>query len=63
MNDGSEGTAIGIGANHNLPKVGAQIYAAVQNYSVENMAAMKDGMPYPIDDDETVVMIGTRIKF
>ena len=54
VNDGSEGTAMGIGANHNLPKVNAQVYAAVQNYSVE------DGM---VDRDETVAVIGTRIKF
>ncbi len=56
MNDGSEGTAIGIGANHNLPKVAAQIYAAVQNYDVQDMAA-------GTDRDETVVVIGSRVKF
>lgn len=55
-NDGSEGTAIGVGVNHNLPKVGANVYAAVQNYAVEDVAV-------GLDDDETVVMIGTRIKF
>ena len=52
--DGSEGTAIGLGVNHNLPKVGANVYAAVQNYAVEDGAT---------DTDDTVVMIGTRIKF
>ena len=56
VNDGSEGTAVGIGANHNLPKINANVYAAAQNYSVEDMAA-------GIDGDETVVMIGARIKF
>ena len=56
VNEDSEGTAIGIGANHNLPKVGAQVYAAVQNYSVEDMTA-------GIDRDETVAVVGTRIKF
>ena len=53
-NDGSEGTAIGLGATHNLPKVNASVTAAVQNFSVE------DGM---IDSDETVAMIATVIKF
>ena len=54
MNDGSEGTALGLGATHNLPKVNASVTAAVQNYSVE------DGMT---DSDETVAMIATVIKF
>ena len=62
-NKGSEGTAIGIGVNHNLPKVGAQVYAAVQNYDVEDLAAMKDGMPDPIDRDESVFVVGTRVMF
>ena len=53
---GSEGTALGIGVNHNMPKVGAQVYAAVQNYSVEPMAGAKS-------IDETVAVIGTRIRF
>ena len=56
VNEESEGTAIGIGVNHNLPKAGAQVYAAVQNYSVEDTTA-------GIDDDETVAVVGTRIKF
>lgn len=58
VNEDSEGTAIGIGANHNLPKVGAQVYVAVQNYSVKDDAAA-----VPVDRDETVAVIGTRIKF
>ena len=55
-NKGSEGTAIGIGVNHNLPKVGAQVYAAVQGYDAEDMMAM-------VDTDETVLVVGTRVKF
>jgi predicted porin len=51
---GSDGTAIGIGVNHNLPKIGANVYAAAQNYAVNDGAT---------DTDDTVVMIGTRIKF
>ena len=55
-NDGSEGTALGIGVNHNLPEIGANVYAAVQNYAATDDAA-------DIDTDETVLMIGTRIRF
>ena len=53
---GSEGTAIGMGVNHNLPKVGAQVYAAVQGYSVEKMPGAKSV-------DETVLVVGTLVKF
>ena len=56
QNDGSEGTVLGIGANHNMPKIGANVYAAVQNYAAEDATA-------GIDTDETVLMIGTRIRF
>ena len=56
VNDGSEGTVIGIGVNHNLPTIGANVYAAVQNYAAEDATA-------GIDTDATVLMIGTRIKF
>ena len=55
-NEGSEGTAIGIGAAHGLPKANATIYAAVQNYAVDDPAA-------GIDRDETVAMIATVVKF
>ncbi len=57
---GSEGTAIGIGVNHNLPKAGAQVYAAVQNYDVN----MGDGNGSMMDMmDDTVFVVGTRVKF
>ena len=56
VNDGSEGTVIGIGVNHNLPTIGANVYVAAQNYAAEDAT---DG----IDTDATVLMIGTRIKF
>ena len=55
-NKGSDATAIGIGVNHNLPKVRAQVYAAVQSYDAEDMMA-------GIDTDETVLTIGTRVMF
>lgn len=54
VNEDSEGTALGIGVNHNLPKVAAQVYAAVQNYAVE------DGDK---DADEMVFVVGTRVRF
>ena len=53
--DGSEGTALGIGFNHNLPKIGANVWASAQNHSVDKA----DGSSV----DDTVVTIGTRIKF
>ena len=56
VTEGSEGTAIGIGVNHNLPKVGAQVYAAVQNYDVDHGNDM-------MDEDDTVFVVGTRVKF
>ena len=54
--EGSEGTAFGVGVNHDLPKVGAQVYAAVQNYDVEKMKGGKSV-------DETVFVVGTRVMF
>ena len=54
VHDGSELTAIGAGVNHALPKLGANIYAAAQNYTVDDGAW---------ETDDTVVMIGTRITF
>ena len=53
---GSEGTAIGIGARHTLPKVGADFYTAVQNYSVKKEEGMES-------EKETVFVVGTRVKF
>ena len=52
----SKGIALGIGVNHVLPKVNAEVYASAQNYKVTKM---KGGNSV----DDTVVMIGTRIKF
>ena len=54
VREGSSGTAIGIGARHTLPKAGAQIYAAVQNYDVEYASGSSA--------DETVAMIGTFVS-
>lgn len=51
----TESTMLGIGVRHTLPKAGAEIYSAVQNYDVE----MMDGMTM----DETVFVVGTRVMF
>ena len=56
VNEGSDGTAIGVGVNHNMPKVGAQVYAAVQGYSVEKG-------PDEDSEDATVAVVGTRVRF
>ena len=54
--EGSKGTALGIGARHTLPKAAAEIYAAVQNYDVKRTRGATS-------EDETVFMLGTRVKF
>ena len=56
VTEGSEGTAIGVGARHTLPKAGAELYAAAQNYDVEMTSGAESV-------DETVFMFGTRVKF
>ena len=56
VNDGSTGTVVGIGVNHQLPTIGANVYVAAQNYAAEDDTA-------GIDTDATVLMLGTRIKF
>ena len=56
VTNGSEGTALGIGVRHTLAKVGAELYAAIQNYEV----TPKPGM---MSMDESVAVIGTRVKF
>ena len=53
---GSEGTALGAGVKHTLPKAKAELYAAVQNYDVKETAGAAS-------KDETVFVIGSRVKF
>ena len=53
--DGAEGTAIGFGASHALPKVGATIHASVQNYQVD--------FPGGASQKETVFQLGTLVTF
>ena len=55
---GSQGTSIGIGALHTLPKSGVDIYASAMRYTVEDAGAAT-----PVDSDETVFVVGSRITF
>ena len=57
VNEDSEGTALGIGARHTLPKANAELYIAMQNYDIENDARSARTA------DETVYVIGSRVKF
>ena len=51
----SKGTALGIGARHTLPKANAELYIAMQNYDVTDGTAG--------DQEETVYVVGSRVKF
>ena len=62
VTEGSEGTALGLGVKHTLPKAGAELYAAVQKYSVERSAKRRN-MALLKEQDETVFVVGTRVKF
>ena len=53
---GSEGTALGIGARHTLPKANAELYVAMQNYDVKRTEGAQSV-------DETVYVVGSRVKF
>ena len=55
VREGSKGTALGIGAVHKLPKANAELYIAMQNYDVTDGAAG--------DQEETVYVVGSRVKF
>ena len=54
----SEGTALGLGVKHTLPKAATELYAAVQKYGVEQPSSA--GWT---EKDETVFVVGTRVKF
>ena len=62
VTEGSEGTALGLGVKHTLPKAGAELYAAVQKYSVERSAKRRATAALK-EQDETVFVVGTRVKF
>ena len=54
VNAGSQGTAIGLGVLHNMPKAGVDIYAAGQTYQVQDGAT---------DTTDNVVVVGAKIAF
>ena len=54
----SEGTALGLGVKHTLPKAATELYAAVQKYGVEQPSSA--GWT---EKDETLFVVGTRVKF
>jgi hypothetical protein len=54
VNEGSQGTAIGLGVLHNMPKAGVDIYAAWQTYQVRDGAT---------DTNDNIVVVGSRITF
>ena len=60
VTEDSEGTAIGLGFRHTLPKAGAELYAAVQKYDVTRGAPTAAQTK---EQDETVFVVGTRVKF
>ena len=55
VNEGSDSTAIGVGAHHKLPKLGVRLYVAAQNYSVEDGTVL--------DTDGNVFVAGARVQF
>ncbi len=55
VNEDSKGNALGIGARHTLPKANAELYIAMQNYDVEDAVGG--------DMEETVYVVGSRVKF
>ena len=54
----SEGTALGLGVKHTLPKAATELYAAVQKYGVEQPSSAAW-----TEKDETLFVVGTRVKF
>lgn len=62
VTEDSEGTALGLGVRHTLPKANTELYAAMQKYSVDRSAKRRD-MSLPTEQSETVFVVGTRVKF
>ena len=56
MGDGTDGTALGIGATHVLGKTGAKVFAAARKYDADNAAG--DSVV-----DQTVFLVGTVVTF
>ena len=55
-NKGSDGTMIGIGMKHTMPKAGVDLYATVQTLDVEDPAAS-------MDTKDTVFVLASRVRF
>lgn len=55
-NKGSDGTMIGIGMKHTMPKAGVDLYATVQTLDVEDPAAN-------MDTKDTVFVLASRVRF
>lgn len=62
VTEGSEGTALGLGVRHTLPKANTELYAAMQKYSVDR-SAKRRAANLPTEQSETVFVVGTRVKF
>ena len=60
VNKDSKGTILGLGVNHNLPKVNAHVFASIQQYKAEDDAA-NDGAG--TDTKDTVFVVGSRVRF
>ena len=63
VRNGSESTGIGVGVAHLLPKVNALVYAGVQQHSVDGGDPTNIALDAKGDGSDTVLTIGTRIKF
>lgn len=57
VNKGSDGTMIGIGMKHTMPKAGVDLYATVQTLDVEDEA--NDNL----DTKDTVFVLASRVRF
>ena len=56
VNEGSEGSILGIGVKHTVPKTGVSLYANAQRFKVEDAKDTKD-------TKDTVLAIGTVVVF
>ena len=55
-NKGSQGTMLGVGFKHTLPKPGVDFYATVQTLDVEDKEVA-------MDTKDTVMVVATRVRF
>ena len=57
-NEGSDGTMLGVGFKHTMPKAGVDLYATAQSLDVEDMAEGGAG-----DTKDTVFVLASRVRF